>query len=144
MQKSGTTVRVSEQTPYTPPPEIHGFPLWVKIAAVAVGLLFVVSAARIGPVVKDAVRLERGRRDLAHADFANAAKELEPVLAAYPDSVDFRLDLAEAYLGAKDYANAYATVARLEGRELEEDQETRANRVADALERAAKAQGADQ
>lgn len=135
---------MSEEAPSAPPPEIHGFPLWVKIAAAAVGLLFVVSVARIGPVVKDAVRLERGRRDLARADFADAAKELEPVLAAYADSVDFRLDLAEAYLGAKDYAKAYSTVARLEGRELEEGDAARADRVANALERAAKEQGASQ
>jgi thioredoxin-like negative regulator of GroEL len=134
---------MSELGAEPPRVEIHGFPLWIKVATLVVAALLIVSLVRVGPVFHDAIQVERSHKHLAAGDFGSAEAELKPVASRYPDSVDFALDLTEAALGAKDYQSAAETLTKLQGREVSDDQGKRADAMAAQLDDvASKLQGA--
>jgi len=119
-------------------PEIHGFPVWIRISAIAVVVLLVISIVRVAGVFHDAIQVERAHKNLAQNNFAKAAEELKPVVGRYPDSIDFNLDLAEAEMGTQDYLGAAKILDRLGGREVSEEQNVRASAIGSQLDEVAK------
>jgi len=132
----GTTDQMLEPEPSQPPPEIHGFPLWIRTSGAAVFVLLVISLARVSGVFHDAILVERAHRDLAQGNFRKVVEELGPVAERYPDSTDFALDLAEAKLALQDYAGAAKIMMSLEGREVTDEQKGRAEGIDNQIDAA--------
>jgi hypothetical protein len=125
---------MSDVAPVAPPPqEIRGFPVWIKLSAAVVVVLVLVSAVRMVPVFREATMLERAHRHLSEQKFAEAAAELAPIAARYPESTDLQLDVAEAQLRSENYPAAAEALVKIEGREVSKEQEERANGLAAEL-----------
>jgi hypothetical protein len=120
----------------SPPPEITGFPVWIKLAGVIILGLLIVSVTRIGPVFSAAVNVERGQRHLESGDFAKAASELKPVVSRYPASIDLQLDLAKAQIGAGEVLEAAKTMEKLGGVEVTKEQADRGDEIMRAIDAA--------
>ena len=110
-------------------PEIYGFPSWIKLAGLAVALLTLYSLARAPEAIRWSVQAERGLRDLHQGHYEQAAKELGPVLAKYPASINLNLDLAEAQFRAGRLDEAFDTMDHLVGREVDEQEAARADSI---------------
>ncbi len=110
-------------------PEIHGFPSWIKLSGLAIGVLMILSLVRVPETIKWAVKVERGQRYLHGGDYKRAADELAPVLAKFPANLDLNLDLAEAQYQDGQIDAAYTTMDRLVGKEVDERQGERADRL---------------
>lgn len=100
---------VSEDQPFdiSLPDEVELRPLpgipappWL-IAAIAVTVLaFMLGLSRIARAIDLGVAYERASRQLQAGNPTAAVKGLEYVSREYPESLDLRISLAEAYLGA--------------------------------------------
>ncbi len=82
------------------------FPIWIKIAAFAVGLVFLYALARSPRSLSAAVAFERGQRAEAGGNFATAASEYSKVAEAFPTSTlaVARTGIAEYQAGHRDAA----------------------------------------
>ena len=125
---------IGQEPPSAPPPtEIHGFPLWIKVSAVAVAVLVVISIFRMVPVFQDALAVERAHKAVAQGNPQEAAKLLGPVFERNRSSTDLALDLADSQIAIRDYRGAEDVLQKLQGREMSTEQSDRANVLAQQL-----------
>jgi thioredoxin-like negative regulator of GroEL len=115
-------------------PEIVGFPAWIKAFALAIACLLLFALMRVGPSVNSAIAAERAHKFALKGQYAEAARLLQPVVDRYPDAVDYRLDLAEAYANANNARGAIETLNPLEGTRVSDEIAQRADQIAAKIE----------
>jgi hypothetical protein len=94
------------------------FPRWIRLGAVAAGVLTCVSLMSFPRSFAAGVAMERGERGEARGRFAQAGDEYRKVLRTYPQSTDVLVRLAVTEYRAGHYQATWAALDALEGHEL--------------------------
>ena len=110
-----------------------GYPQWVRLAALAVAVLVVLSFIRFPKALAAALAEERGSKHYSNGEYMKAATEFEKVQTAYPDSTKANLELAEACVQIGEGEKAAHALDKLRDRLLGPDSANRADAVASRI-----------
>lgn len=128
--------------PFVPPTvEQHPQPLarlplppFVLILAVVTIIAFLIGLARFPGALSKGIAYERGHRKLEQGDAAEAAALLAPIAKEYPNALDVRIDLLEAYMRSDQFQEAGETLMTFDGVKVTREQETRLSVVESQLD----------
>lgn len=109
------------------------WPIWVKLAAVAVLLLFAAACSDIPSSFAARLAFERGLRAERSRNYPLAISEYQKAQARFPDSTKILARETVAYFKANDLKSAAATVKKLQGRKVDKETATEINSVIDQI-----------
>lgn len=117
----------------TPPEPIHGFPVWIRVSALIVLATMAYSLITGVSSIRVAVAMERGHRSLVAGKYQEADDQLSQVAKLAHGNVDLTLDLAEAKISDGDLPGAAECLDSLEGQEVTQEEDQRADALGDRL-----------
>lgn len=95
-------------------------PNWIKLFGAAVLIMTVYGLTRLPSSLTAAIHHKRGERAMERHQYATAQRELEAAVKMQPDYLEANLHLLIAAYYNEDFAAAYRTSQKLDGREVED------------------------
>lgn len=114
-----------------------GFPNWVKVAALAVVALVILSIIRLPSSLRASVAEARGEKMFEAKNYSAAIEAYKQAEAVFPDSDNVVIPLADCYLKAEMPLEAAHELNKIVGKPLSDEDYKRAGAIGDRLEKIA-------
>lgn len=110
------------------------FPLWIKLAAGAVGMIFLYACVvGIGPSLNARIAYEKGLKAEASQNYTLAISEYKKAQQRYPNSIRILTRLAVVDYKNHDDMESSAIIKKIQGHKVNKETANELNRVIDQL-----------
>jgi hypothetical protein len=105
------------------------FPPWLIAFTIVTGLALLLGVSRIKHAFGEGISYERATRQLAAGNATEALPALKRAEEEYPESIDAKINLADAANQADELDVAVDTFNKLEGKEVTAEQKSSLDRI---------------